>query len=212
MLLRKCLDLVAKVKIEKIPRLILIIDEVHRLFTGSWGEKETFAKLLEDIVRRGRGFGIHLILSTQTLVGTDINNQTMAQIPLRISYKLNTEADTEKIFGYGNTVPLKLKKYELIYNNESGNKEANVTCRVDAPKDIKSIINEIREKRDDSLCLTPEIVHSETLKNKKNEDVTPQSEWKFDPLKFGTSEEEAMLKLLEEQGFTPEIDKEVKEQ
>lgn len=201
--------------IDKLPRLILIIDEVHRLFTGSWGEKEHFAKLLKDIVLRGRGFGIHMILSTQTLQGIDINPETMIGIPLRITYKLNNEQAAEKIFGYGNTAPLKLKKYELIYNNESGNKEANITCRVDTPRDIKSIINEIRETRDESLCLTPEIVQSEALKEvtDSKEEAHPP-EWNFNPsssssTKYDTSEEEAMLKLLEEQGFTPEANEEV---
>jgi hypothetical protein len=201
--------------VKPIPRVILIIDEVHRLFSGSWNEKEKFAKLLEDVSLRGRGFGVHLILSTQTLQGVDINKATMGNIPLRISYKLNTDEAALKIFGDNNRnmAPLKLKKYELIYNNDSGNKEANITCRVNAPKDIKSIINEIRETRDESLCLTPEIVRSED-KEEVTEETPPQTEWKFDSVsstntKYNTSEEEAMLKLLEEQGITAEIKEDI---
>jgi nucleoside-triphosphatase THEP1 len=199
--------------IDKMPRLILMIDEVHRLFTGSWGEKEKFAKLLEDVARRGRAFGVHLILSTQSLLGTDINMQTMSQIPLRISYKLNSETDAEKIFRYGNTAPLKLKKYELIYNNESGNKEANTICRVNAPNDIKSTIDNIRATRDKSLCLTPEIVRTkdESIEDEDDKDVFLQTaDWIFEPtsssdIKYDTNEEKELLKNLQEQeGIVPE--------
>ncbi len=195
-----------------VPRLILIIDEVHRLFSGSFKEKEQFSKLLEDIARRGRGFGVHLILSTQTIVGTDINSQTMAQIPLRIAYKLNSDLDTEKIFGYGNKAPLKLKKYELIYNNESGNKEANITCRVNAPTDIKTTIDEVRDMRDKSLCLTPIVVSSSDVEKREKEGV-PQTPWKFDPVnpqedKYNTRTEKDLLKVLKQKGIEPEVFKE----
>jgi len=143
-----------------LPRIILIIDEVQRLFAGEWGNREHLSQLLKDVVRRGRAFGVHIILSTQTLAGTDIDKELMSQITLRISFKLAQHQDAEGIFGYGNHAPLELSKYQLIYNNKSGQKDANLLCRTTELKDIKETIKQINLKREPSLILVPEIVQS----------------------------------------------------
>lgn len=201
--------------IDHIPRMILIIDEVHRLFTGSWGKKEKFTKLLEDISRRGRSFGIHFILSTQTLAGIEISHQTMEQIPTRISYKLNSERASEKILTYGNNAPLTLNKYELIYNNNSGVKDANRTCRANIPRDIYEVIANLRATRESSLCLTPEEVRS-TPKEliSENENKVEEKVWQFNPvdegtIKYGTSADKELMKKLKAKGIVPEKIEEV---
>ena len=146
---------------KQIPRIILIIDEIQRLFSGDWGEREHLSQLLKDVVRRGRAFGIHIILSTQTLVGTDIDKELMSQITLRISFQLSQRQDAEAIFGYNdNYVPLELNKYELIYNMRSGLKDANIHCKTIEPINIKEKINIITQKREPHLIIKPEIVRS----------------------------------------------------
>lgn len=142
-------------------RLILIIDEVHRLFSGSYQQKDHFSNLLKQLVRQGRAFGVHIILSTQTLAGTQIDKELMSQITLRISYKLTDLRDAETIFTYGNTEALNLNKYELIYNNDSGQLVANKLCRANPPQDIKRQIVSIIATREPKLILTPVIVKTE---------------------------------------------------
>jgi len=85
----------------------------------------------------------------------------MGQITLRISYKLTDPSDSEAIFTYGNTEALNLEKYELIYNNNAGNKKDNVLCRVNPPVDIKSVIEDVLFLREERLILKPVIVKSE---------------------------------------------------
>jgi len=151
---------------QSLPIIILIIDEVQRLFSGSWGEREHLSQLLKDVVRRGRAFGVHIILSTQTLAGTDIDKELMSQITLRISFKLSQNNDAEAIFGYNNNyTPLKLNKYELVYNKQSGQKDANIICKTTEPQDIKKTIKDVIEKRAPSLILKPEIVKSKIEKS-----------------------------------------------
>jgi len=192
--------------VKTLPRILLIVDEAQRLFTGSYTEQDRLNQLLEDVARRGRSFGIHMILSTQTLAGTNINKELMSQISLRISYQLNNEQDCDKIFGYGNTAPLKLKRYELIYNANSGLKDLNRLCRAYPPNDIDKMINSIRKERGEENCLTPEIVRStDNLKEK-------QPTWSFEPFKNSTkiSIEDESLAKLEKEGIVPEdLDKEL---
>jgi len=145
---------------KKMPRVLLIIDEVHGLFSGDYKRQDLFRSLLSSVATQGRSFGIHLILSTQTIAGS-INQslgELMAQFSLRITYRLIKPQDAEAVMSMGNLAPLKLNKFELIYNNGSGLKENNVLCRVDPPKDILASIKRIRNSRGEHEMIAPEII------------------------------------------------------
>ncbi len=70
----------------EMPRLIVVIDEFQVLFSdGSTKEKDRRVEAyLTTILKKGRSYGVHLILATQTMRGTDINKSLMAQIANRI--------------------------------------------------------------------------------------------------------------------------------
>ena len=135
-----------------LPRLILIIDEVHRLFSDgfSYQQQNHFNGLLEDVAKQGRSFGMHIILTTQSLEKVNISTAIMNQIPLRISYVLQDFMEAIKIFNEQNTDAVrKLGKYEFIYNNQGGNKEANHHGRATlTPKEqINTLLLEIAQRR-----------------------------------------------------------------
>lgn len=186
------------------PRMILIIDEVHKLFIGHYNYVNQFSTILKALMRQGRSYGLHIILSTQSLAGTQIDRELMGQIMLRISYKLTDPTDSETIFTYGNTDALQLKKFELIYNNNAGNKKNNIYCKVNPPVDIKSKIQKILRTRDKRLVLKPTIVKTEKIDSiqtiKFREERGKQVEFEKEH-NFNTDKETAALKLLEEQGI-----------
>jgi len=187
---------------EPMARKLLIIDEVQQLFDGSFGEQQHFNKLLEKVVRLGRSFGLHIILSTQSLVGVNINKSIMLQIGLRISYRLSEYSEASKIFNDRNieeVQKLKKDKFEFIYNSDLGAKEANVVGRANfLDKDrIEITINEIIGGLNEELVLVPEIVRSgeegkvqEVSQNRKRESVG-----EYIPVVNNASEEKWMLKL-----------------
>ena len=159
--------------IKPLYRAILIIDEVQQLFKGNYKQVNRFTELLKNVTKQGRSFGLHIILSTQTLYGSDVDKTLMSQITLRISYKLANYNDADKIFNYKNSdAVLKLKRYELIYNTQSGDREANVICRANAPVDIEKGIDNIIASRDKGLILKPLIVQS--LRERKKEVSMPK--------------------------------------
>jgi hypothetical protein len=73
---------------ENMPRIVLLIDEFQVLLQV--GEKMAGASsgaaatALEDLVRRGRSFGLHVILGSQTLAGRELTPATLAQLAVRI--------------------------------------------------------------------------------------------------------------------------------
>jgi len=148
------------------PRIVLIIDEVHKLFLGDYNYVDRFSSILKPLMRQGHSYGVHIILSSQSLIGTQIDKELMGQITLRISYKLINPRDSEAIFTYGNTEALNLEKYELIYNSNSGNKNNNLFCRVYPPVDIKSVIEDVLFLRDESMIFKP-IVKNNNKKEKE---------------------------------------------
>ena len=170
------------------PRIILIIDEVHRLFAGNYKQQAYFSKLLTEVVRQGRAFGVHIILSTQTLAGTHIDKTLMSQIGLRVSFKLTHHSDSEDIFTYSNTEALELDNYELIYNQKSGNKKANLRARANSPQDIDMILSEVYKIRDIELILKPKIVTTSVNTKIHNSETKEESERDY---KYNTDNEDA---------------------
>ncbi len=184
-----------------IPRIVLIIDEVHKLFVGDYNYVDRFSSILKPLMRQGRSYGVHIILSTQSLAGTQIDRELMGQITLRISYKLTDPSDSEAIFTYGNTEALNLEKYELIYNKNSGNKRDNILCRANPPANIKTVIEDVLFLRDERLILKPVIVKSEDRAEEVKE-VKQRSKSTYESV-YGTSGEDYVLSQLEKMGFTP---------
>jgi hypothetical protein len=134
---------------EKMPRLLVIIDEFQKLLDGDMRTASFVSASLDDIGRRGRSFGIHLILSSQSLSGVDIN-QALSHLGLRIVLKLNTEKDCDYFLGQGNHPPFKSlqKKGEAIYNAKSGLTEGNIRFQVAylGDKEIGNKISSLQKK------------------------------------------------------------------
>jgi len=99
---------------DKLPRMLMIIDEVQQLF-NNYDRSSKINPLVLDIVKRGRSFGIHLLFSSQSYVNTRIAEDAISQIQLRISYKLAKRNECMAILRSDNDAPLTLEKYQLVY-------------------------------------------------------------------------------------------------
>ncbi|WRD00031.1 DNA translocase FtsK [Helicobacter pylori] len=129
-------------KHEKMPRLIVVIDEFQVLFSDSTTkEKERAERYLTTILKKGRSYGVHLILATQTMRGTDINRSLMAQIANRIALYMDAE-DSDSILG--DDVACELVRPEGIFNNNGGHKKYHTKMTIPkAPDDFKPFIKKI---------------------------------------------------------------------
>lgn len=87
---------------KNMPRILLMIDEFQVLLQG--GERTAgvasgaAASALEDLVRRGRSFGLHVILGSQTLAGRELTPATLGQLALRIVLP-SSAADAATLLG-----------------------------------------------------------------------------------------------------------------
>lgn len=87
------------------PRVLTVIDEFHVLFSGNDSLAKDATGLLEEVARKGRSYGIHLVLASQTAKGIESlfakGDSIFGQLAMRVALpgasdvldKLNNGAD-----------------------------------------------------------------------------------------------------------------------
>ncbi len=130
-------------KHEKMPRLIVVIDEFQVLFSDNSSKgKESVEQSLNTLLKKGRSYGVHLILATQTMRGTDINRSLMAQIANRIALPMDAE-DSNSILN-NDDAACELVRPEGIFNNNGGHQKYHTKMSIPkAPDDFKPFIKKI---------------------------------------------------------------------
>lgn len=111
------------------PRIIVVIDEFQVLFEED--DELTRAALLnlERLAKKGRAYGIHLVLASQTLSGITAmlskQDGIFAQFPIRLALK-NSAGESRAVLDQHNVEAARLRyRGELIVNTDFGQVEAN---------------------------------------------------------------------------------------
>ncbi|GAA7582340.1 FtsK/SpoIIIE domain-containing protein [Helicobacter pylori] len=127
----------------EMPRLIVVIDEFQVLFSDNSAKgKESVDQSLSTLLKKGRSYGVHLILATQTMRGTDINKSLMAQIANRIALPMDAE-DSNSILN-NDDAACELVRPEGIFNNNGGHQKYHTKMSIPkAPDDFKPFIKKI---------------------------------------------------------------------
>ncbi|GLP43030.1 FtsK/SpoIIIE domain-containing protein [Helicobacter pylori] len=129
-------------KHEKMPRLIVVVDEFQVFFSdNSTKGKESVEQSLNTLLKKGRSYGVHLILATQTMHDTDINPSFKAQIANRIALPMDAE-DSSSVLG--DDAACELVRPEGIFNNNGGHQKYHTKMSIPkAPDDFKSFLTKI---------------------------------------------------------------------
>jgi len=114
-----------------LPRRVLLIDEFQVLLAGDDPIARDAAAVLEDLVKRGRGFGVHVLLSSQSpAVAGPYLTRIYNQMGLRVALRCRP-ADALAILGEGNDAAARLEDPgEAIVNAELGQPARNRRVRV----------------------------------------------------------------------------------
>lgn len=115
---------------ERLPRVVLLFDEFQVLFARNDRLGGVAAEALEQLIRQGRGFGIHVLLGSQSLSGLDALGVHVPQLlPVRILLPAS-EADAIQVLGDGYAEAAHLANAgEGILNTAGGVVEANERFR-----------------------------------------------------------------------------------
>lgn len=114
---------------EIMPRWIVVIDEFQRLLSNHELSREV-EPLLDDLVRTGRSFGIHFVLSTQSMYGVNIAESTLTNLSARVIFRVQ-DRDAVRFLDNTNTKPSEFKLAGMaVYNTENGRLEGNQIVRI----------------------------------------------------------------------------------
>lgn len=119
--------------IEKMPRILVIIDEFQVLFENE--AKDKTIETLTMLAKQGRACGIHLVLATQSLKGIDFGSLA-PQFSGRIALKCSAE-DSKILLGGVTTNNEEASSLEIPYailNTAQGNIAGNVKYAVPEAK------------------------------------------------------------------------------
>ncbi|MGL2453952.1 FtsK/SpoIIIE domain-containing protein [Helicobacter pylori] len=130
-------------KHDEMPRLIVVIDEFQVLFSdNSTKGKESVERSLNTLLKKGRSYGVHLILATQTMRGAEIDSSIKAQIANRIALPMDAE-DSSSVLGDDAACEL-TPPTEGIFNNNGGHQKYHTKMSIPkAPDDFKSFLTKI---------------------------------------------------------------------
>jgi len=110
---------------DKQPRLLLILDEFQELFTKEDSIKREAAEIFDRISKKGRSFGINMILASQSLGGDTLAASTVNQFAIRIVLQCS-EDDSRRVLSFDNSEAKFLSKPgEGIYNAQNGSVAGN---------------------------------------------------------------------------------------
>jgi hypothetical protein len=115
------------------PRVLAVIDEFQVLLAGRDALAAEAVNLLEDLARRGRSQGIHLVLASQDVAGIEAlwgRSALVAQFALRIALPR-----AKRILAESNVAADVLPRYHAVVNADSGAPEANRVVRVPQASD-----------------------------------------------------------------------------
>lgn len=130
-------------KHEKMPRLIVVIDEFQVLFSDNKSTKAVEGHL-NTLLKKGRSYGVHLVLATQTMRGGEIDSSIKAQIANRIALPMDAD-DSAKILD--DDVACELVRPEGIFNNNGGHQKYHTKMSIPkAPDDFTAFIKKIHEE------------------------------------------------------------------
>ncbi len=137
---------------ERLPRILVIIDEYQELFSEDDSISDEVSMILDRLVRQGRAFGIHVLLASQDIAGNyGLSRSTVDQMAVRIALQCS-DAGSRYILGDDNTAARFLTRPgEAIYNAASGAIEGNTLFQVfllsdDLRKDLLKKFHEKIEK------------------------------------------------------------------
>ncbi|AFA48732.1 DNA translocase FtsK [Acetobacterium woodii] len=135
-------DFMTKSNEKKLPRIVIVIDELADLMITSPKECEN---AICRIAQLARACGIHLIIATQRPSVDVITGLIKANIPSRIAFSVASNTDSRTILDTGGAEKL-LGKGDMLYFPVGQSKPTRVQCTYVSDSEINAVINAIKPK------------------------------------------------------------------
>ena len=126
---------------EKMPHIVLIIDELSDLMMVAAQQVETYICRLAQLARAA---GIHLVLATQRPSVNVITGLIKANISSRIAFAVTSQIDSRTILDRGGAEKL-LGRGDMLYKPIDENQPVRAQCAFVDDEEIENVVTFIRE-------------------------------------------------------------------
>lgn len=128
---------------DKMPQIVIIIDELADLMTVASSEVEEY---ITRIAQLARACGIHLVIATQRPSVDVITGVIKANIPSRIAFAVSSHIDSRTILDSGGAEKL-LGKGDMLYHPMGMAKPIRIQGTFISDDEIKRVVDNIREQQ-----------------------------------------------------------------
>lgn len=135
------------------PFIVLIIDELADLMAARGREVEAGVVRLAQMAR---ATGVHLIVATQRPSVEVITGLIKANITSRITFQVASQVDSRTVFDMGGAEKL-LGRGDMLFTSAENTKPKRIQAPYVSEKEIKRIVNHIRNRTDELKLQKPEI-------------------------------------------------------
>lgn len=137
-------ETVASDTVAKIPKLVIIVDEVADLM--QYNKRDLEAKIM-SLSAKARAAGIHLVLATQRPSVDVITGVIKANLPSRIAFRVSNATDSLTILNEGGAEKL-LGNGDMLYRNAQMQKCDRIQGSFISMPEVKAVVNYIKENNE----------------------------------------------------------------
>lgn len=132
-------------KIEKLPYIVIIIDELSDLMMTAASEVEDY---ITRLAQKSRACGIHLIIATQRPTVDVITGTIKANIPSRIAFAVTSQIDSRTILDMSGAETL-LGKGDMLFSPSDSMKPMRIQGAFVSDSEVLRVVNYIKQTREE---------------------------------------------------------------
>lgn len=175
--------------LEKLPTIVIIIDELADLMMVAAQEIEDYICRLAQMARAA---GMYLIVATQRPSVDVITGTIKANIPSRISFAVSSQVDSRTILDMGGAEKL-LGKGDMLFHPSFYSKPLRVQGAFISDSEVESVVNFL--KQNNSSDYDEDIV--EIVQNSKDIDLDDGDELLPDAIELVVEDGQASISMLQ---------------
>ncbi len=170
------LEIVKTKQVDKLPFIVIVIDELADLMSVA---KREIEDRIARLAAKARAAGIHLVLATQRPSVDVITGTVKANLPSRIAFALTNYMDSKTVLDGGGAEKL-LGKGDMLFKPQDKPEPRRVQGAFVSNEEIQAVVNYIKDNNkpvyDDETGDTIKNAHKSNANNIDNKDID------FDPV------------------------------
>ncbi len=156
--------------IDKLPQIVIIIDELADLMMVAAKEVEDYVCRLAQLARAA---GIHIVIATQRPSVDVITGLIKANVPSRIAFAVSSQVDSRTILGKGGAEKL-LGKGDMLYHPSGMPSPVRVQGAFVSDEEVENIVEFLKENTEENSFSQDLADHIERCSTGEN-GVTPDT-------------------------------------